>query len=102
MSYNMIMPCPVYVEETDDVCGEPIELSLTKEERATWTYPGCPAEFEVVHAVCSHEREVEAKYKDEVWEYVRDREIDALEARADAAREEALYRKYYERGENDY
>jgi len=97
VSYTMLMKCPVYVEEKDDSCGEEIELELTREEKATWTYPGSPAEFEVVHAVCGHEKEVEAGYKDEVWEEVRDRELDALEAKADAQREDALYRKYYEK-----
>lgn len=88
MSYRFTMPCPAYDEKKDDVCEAEIEIEATKAEPATWWYPGSPQEFEVIECHCGHKDIVErGKYADDVWEYLRDKEIADLESRYDEARE---------------
>lgn len=99
MSYHFTMPCPATVEETGDFCDEDIEIEMTKEERATYWCPGSPAEFEVVFEKCGHKDKIELDHIDDVFEYVRDREIAAMEAMADAQREDRIYRRLYEKEE---
>ena len=99
MSYTFMMPCPVTLEETGDSCGEEIEVEMTKEERATYWYPGSPAEFEVVFDTCGHKGKIEMDHIDDVFEYTRDMEIAAMEAMADAQREDRIYRRLYEKEE---
>lgn len=99
MSYTFMMPCPVIVEEIDDVCGEDIEVEMTKEERSTYWYPGSSAEFEVVFEKCGHKDKIEIDHIDDVFEYALDREIAAMEAMADAQREDRIYRRLYEKEE---
>lgn len=85
---SFLMPCPAYDEEKDDVCGEELEIEAYKAEPATWTYPGAPAEFEVIGCKCKHKELVEkGKYADDVWEFIRDAEIARLEARYDDEKE---------------
>jgi hypothetical protein len=91
----MRMRCPVQLDA--DACGREILLDVTNREKATWTYPGCPAEFEVTECRCGHRQRIEHEYNDDVWDEVRDNEIAQLEARAEARYEDMVYERSYGR-----
>ncbi len=90
--FHFTMPCPAFDDRKDDVCEEPMEIEYMNAEPATWTYPGAPAEFEIVECKCDHKDIVErGKYADDVWEYIRDKERAALEDKLDRQYEDSLY-----------
>jgi len=93
---KLVIRCPVKGEE--DVCGMPVTLNISKAEPMTWNYPGAPAEFEVLDCWCGHREQIETKYKDEVWETIKDIEATAkayaAEARYDAWRDDHPGRSY--------
>jgi hypothetical protein len=91
----MRMRCPVQLD--DDTCEHEIVLDVSKSEKATWFYPGCPEEFEVTECHCGHRQRIEDDYQDDVWSEVRDNEIAQLEAKAEARYDDMLYERRYGR-----
>ncbi len=81
---SITLKCPVFVYETDDICGQEIELDAWPEEPMTHWYPGSPAGFEIVDAPCGHAAEIEDKYWDVIMEHLGERELDAQSAAIDA------------------
>ena len=90
MAKTIIMTCPVYVEEKDDVCGEKIEINAWSGEPMTYWYPGSSPGFEVVDAPCGHCVKIEERYWETVMQWLSDRERDAMEAASEARVEHAI------------